>query len=565
MSQFIFNNYDPVKQVNLTRALNDDNLTPPQIIAAIDEIIDNERDITLTNFKLETYPDSQNINAFIDNALHDLSNIKSSIVAIPSIASSQYNSTISGISNVIIKSGELQSKLNNLKLSIEKRGASNNYYSVIGFTSLNNVDINFPGNSLLPNIDTTAGIVTLQKITDQVLEGASFKVLKSNVKDTRDVHSQFPVNFFYEGLFYGHYQEVVAEGNNFHFNILNNPTRVLSEKATEEEITDSRSKVFDGDFDTSWFCERVTDVENTDNTPFQVTLLVDLGEDKTISNFTLTPYQLHQGDYIDIVEFKAGNDTSNLQDVDIFHSSLPDMDKKAGKANASSMPSTDKQNSVINLNFAPISSRYILLTLEQRHINITPYSLLNVKCIRKNPTNNTIESKIFTLGYIDTLALTIKESNIDPDKLLPALLNISGGWTITSDFGQTIKLDRSHSVIGISEIQVSDSNYSAISEFVTTKQVYPGNINKVSLEADSFIPKQFGLGNWIEYSISFDGNSFFRINPISVGSNIENIPNYITPNGDYNSLYVKVRLKRPDSALTMTPILKNIKLTVEIV
>lgn len=565
MSQFIFNNYDPVKQVNLTRALNDDNLTPPQIIAAIDEIIDNERDITLTNFKLETYPDSQNINAFIDNALHDLSNIKSSIVAIPSIVSSQYNSTISGISNVIIKSGELQSKLNNLKLSIEKRGASNNYYSVIGFTSLNNVDINFPGNSLLPNIDTTAGIVTLQKITDQVLEGASFKVLKSNVKDTRDVHSQFPVNFFYEGLFYGHYQEVVAEGNNFHFNILNNPTRVLSEKATEEEITDSRSKVFDGDFDTSWFCERVTDVENTDNTPFQVTLLVDLGEDKTISNFTLTPYQLHQGDYIDIVEFKAGNDTSNLQDVDIFHSSLPDMDKKAGKANASSMPSTDKQNSVINLNFAPISSRYILLTLEQRHINITPYSLLNVKCIRKNPTNNTIESKIFTLGYIDTLALTIKESNIDPDKLLPALLNISGGWTITSDFGQTIKLDRSHSVIGISEIQVSDSNYSAISEFVTTKQVYPGNINKVSLEADSFIPKQFGLGNWIEYSISFDGNSFFRINPISVGSNIENIPNYITPNGDYNSLYVKVRLKRPDSALTMTPILKNIKLTVEIV
>ena len=51
MSQLSFENYDKVKQNNISKKLIDENLEPNQIIAAINDIIDDSRDILLRDFE----------------------------------------------------------------------------------------------------------------------------------------------------------------------------------------------------------------------------------------------------------------------------------------------------------------------------------------------------------------------------------------------------------------------------------------------------------------------------------------------------------------------------------
>lgn len=564
MSQLSVDNYDKMKQNNLASQLTSESLEPNQIINAINDIIDDSRDVVLRDFKLLEYPDSQNVNSFLSESLGDFRNIKESIIAIPSIITAEYNSTIAGIGLINTKAAQLQNSLNNLKLTTEKRGATKIYYSILNFTNPAQIDYSFPTSATYAHIDTTIGVVTLNKTSSESIDKATFQVLKSNKNEVRDINDDMPTNFFYEGRFYGRPEDVVPEGNDFHFSVLTNPTRLISQRATEAQITETRAKIFDNNFDTAWVCEYVQDNNNADTTPLRLDILIDLKKNYTISSLTIAPYQVNKGDFLDIIDIRAGINTVDLKPLRVFQNNIEDTNARADKPVASSAPENGEINNRINVIFNPVTARYIAIDLKQSNVVPISYPLLKVKAIRKNPLSNNVETASFILSYLETVALSSKYAdNVKPEELLPAILNLSGDWTISPELESEIRSDKTHQAIGISEIKISNNLYSAVSEFVSSKQYFPQDINQVRLTVDEIIPDDFGAGDWTEYYVSFDSNTFYRIMPAGTGNTKAGVPSVIKPSGTYRELVIKAVLKRPANTTNLSPAIRNIKINVE--
>jgi hypothetical protein len=64
--------------------------------------------------------------------------------------------------------------------------------------------------------------------------------------------------------------DIQPEGDDYNFDILTNPTRLISNKSSQSDIDKIRARVFDGDINTAWFCEYVQDTNNPDRTPLEV-------------------------------------------------------------------------------------------------------------------------------------------------------------------------------------------------------------------------------------------------------------------------------------------------------
>lgn len=123
------------------------------------------------------------------------------------------------------------------------------------------------------------------------------------------------------------------------------------------------------------------------------------------------------------------------------------------------------------------------------------------------------------------------------------------GWTITRQWLQP-QFDIVRYALGIKELQISQFTYEQSSELVSTPWLSPKEIQKVTLIADTFIPPQFPVGEWMEFYIrpDIDGVDWTRINSIDnrtvYDSNGHIVPRIITfnterpINSDLESSYI---------------------------
>lgn len=135
--------------------------------------------------------------------------------------------------------------------------------------------------------------------------------------------------------------------------------------------------------------------------------------------------------------------------------------------------------------------------------------------------------------------------------------------------------------IGIRDISIGQSEYSTYSEIISQEFKVNGTIDRISLEASSYIPESFPTGTlWIKYFISPDNglswNQISRIQDDYIGvpeiiAYNDKIPTeFREPNvGYYNtskpvsSVRIKVQMSRPSNEPYLTPILYWYKLKVK--
>lgn len=135
--------------------------------------------------------------------------------------------------------------------------------------------------------------------------------------------------------------------------------------------------------------------------------------------------------------------------------------------------------------------------------------------------------------------------------------------------------------IGIRDILIEESLYKPTSMLISKPFRVAGVVDRVSLEADTFVPSNFSIedGLWIKFFVSpNDGLNWYPISRIQ--DDFLGIPEiiafndpipaefreigvqYINTNSVVNSLRVKIELSRPEDLVSSSPIVRSYKLKV---
>lgn len=555
---------DNLKQRNIVTNLETDDPSVPVLVGKVSDLIDDASDIRIDQFELLEYPDSDNITEFIETASDDLQNARVAIKAIPNIITEEYNSTTTGIAITDDKISNLQDSLNSLKKAVEKRGSTNKFFISNNLTNKASIDYDFPVSAPYASVDLTLGAATLLKRDSEPIKNATFKVFKSNKSNERDVYQEKPVDFFYEGRYYGYADSIIPEGDSLHLGLKTNPTRLESGRATEAEKDEVRKRVFDDDIDTAWVCEYVQSSANPDTSPLEVELLIDLQAVYTVSNLSLNPFLLNLGDTLDILEVKAGPSSSDMTKLSIFVNELvEDPNEKIDKPVATSGPYNGNYSNQINIDFDPVEARYLSLSVSQANLAGIEYPTVMIPLSRTNPDNNITETQKFSLDYLQSIAVASKYSDDLPSNtLLAAVFNLGGGWSVGSDLSKKVHSDRMHQAIGISELLLNNNIYEESSEFVSSSFLIANKkIKSVSLRVDELIPSPFPDQDWILYYISFDGNTFTPISPAGAGRRDDGIESTLFP-AEADSITFKAVFSRPGDASSLSPVLKGYQIEV---
>jgi len=337
-------------------------------------------------------------------------------------------------------------------------------------------------------------------------------------------------------------------------------------QATETEKLANRFKVFDGAIDTAWICEYVKTSTTNDTQPLQVDILLNLGGTHTVSNISLTPYLIHQGDVIDIVGIRGGANSGELSDIQVHKNLLtPDRLETVDRPEATSAPTNSNYNSVVDVSFDPIEVQYLLISLSQAHTEVVPYPKLRMVVGRENPDTRRFENRQIDLDYLQSIALSSRQDiNIPTGQLIQAITGIGGEWSIKpSNFTAIVQEDRAHQAIGISELVVNRVVYEEVSEFISAPFLVEGKVEEIKLRVDEIIPSVFSSGSWIDYEVSFDGNTFHPIAAYGAGRDANDKPLILRPNTTVSQIRFKAVLKRPADINNITPVLKGYQLEVK--
>lgn len=566
MNPFTIDPHDRLKRNNLERSVRQDTESIGQLINEIDQSIDDITDITSDEYRFKDHPDTENVNTFLDKVKDDTETAKESIEEIPGIISQEFNFTVATLEIIQTRINEIQPTLANLDRLSRDRGFPGRIYISDNFLTDSFHDQSFPIQASIAFVDNTLGSVTLNRQSGNQIVPTNFKVLRSNKDRERDINNETPFGFFYEGNYYGYPQEIIAEGGDLKLKLTTNPTRVISEPATDRDKDAIRTQVFDGKIDTAWVCEFVKSAFSSDNEPLVVDVLIDMGAVDTISNIAITPYLLHAGDVIDVVAIRAGVNTGELLNVEIHRNRLTqDRLESIDQPVASSGAENSNYNQIIDLSFDSIEARYIQLSLQQRNTVVVPYNVLEVTAVRENPASGVRENLRVTLGYLQSLALSSTfGSEIAINDVLSAILNLGGNWSINpTNLIAKQREDREHQAIGVSEITIGSAVYEEVSEFVSVAFRAPKTVTEVRLNVDEIIPTSFPAGSWIDYEVSFDGNTFFPIAASGAGRDSSDRPLVVKPKESVSEIRVKAILKRPSNLTGVTPVLKGYQLEVK--
>lgn len=152
---------------------------------------------------------------------------------------------------------------------------------------------------------------------------------------------------------------------------------------------------------------------------------------------------------------------------------------------------------------------------------------------------------------------------------------------VTDDFVQADFefLNAYRYMIGIREMNTYLYQFDTVSEYVSKPFYSPEPIWMVELEADHYVPENFGEGDWIEYYISAnDGQDWEPILPKNVRSNVTEIPKtywintntpkemrvkkigYLEIPEDSHEIRLKIITKRPNHLSGYTPIVKEVRI-----
>ncbi len=560
---------DNLKLDNVSKNLALIDQSIPALINNLLENIDDLKDIQSSEFKFKEYPDTENIEEFLSIIIGDLKSGRKALVDIPNIINSEYNSSILGIAHINKDIAKLQNTLLNIQSASTTRGMVNKRFITENITNEDSFDKEFPKSAPLAFVDLELGALTLAKTSVDNVKNPSMRVFKSNKNQVRDILAESPVNFFYEGRYYGYADESRPEGGDFKLAIRKNPTKLVSMVATDEDKNKARVAVFDGKIDTSWMCEYVQAADKIDTTPLQVHILIDLGSVISLSNIKITPFQVNQGDVLDVVGIFSGADTATFKPLEVFRNLLVEDPNQRAKSDtiATSGAFNGNYSNQIDMSFESITARYILVILSQQNVAKITYPKLKVNISRQNPATNEQETKTVVLDYLQSLALsTPYGSNVELNDLLKAVFGIGGGWSINEgSLAPTYLTDRAHQAIGISEIQIGSTSYSETSE-ITSKgyDVSNTDVSSISLSSDDVVPDFYPKDtDWIEYYITLDGNTFTRIAPKGSGRGSSNIPTSIKITEAITDLRVKIIIKRPVGAVNTTPVVKGYQLHIQ--
>jgi len=560
------NPHEELKRKHFEDTLGKTVESSANLIEDLIDAIDDLSDVKSSQHKTLEYPDTENMNEKLDMLQDDMQASKDSISDIPDIVTREYNATTTMLDLVQTEINEIQPMLASLESATKKRGYSNIIFISDNFTSNERYDPDFPVNASNAFVDNTLGAVTLNRRIGERIVPANFKVLKSNRENLRDVNDETPVNFFYEGIYYGYADNVIPEGQGFNLKLKTNPPKLVMEQATEAEKLANRFKVFDGAIDTAWVCEYVENSTSNDTQPLLVDILLDLGGAQTISNVSLTPYLIHQGDVVDVIGIKGGTNAGELSNIQIHRNLLtPDRLETIDQPDATSAPTNSNYNSVIDIAFDPVEMRYLLISLSQAHSSIVPYPKLKMTVGRENPDTGRFENRYVNLDYLQSMALSSREDiNIPTAQLIRAVTGIGGQWSVKpSNFASTVQEDRMHQAIGISELVVNRVVYDEISEFISAPFLVEGKVEEVRLRVDEIIPSVFGNDSWIDYELSFDGNTFYPIAAYGAGRDVNDKPLVLTPKEEVSQIRFKAIFKRPIDRDNITPVLRGYQLEVK--
>ena len=153
------------------------------------------------------------------------------------------------------------------------------------------------------------------------------------------------------------------------------------------------------------------------------------------------------------------------------------------------------------------------------------------------------------------------------------------GW-LKDEVIQTVMYDRGRIAVGIRDLEFNSVRYADNGILITKPYATRNPIKAISLIVNEFIPEIFPKGQYIFYSISFDGDIWYELLPknsslstkiakrltVNFTDSDDKSSESVSATGEPVKLYLKIELRHPigEEFAGATPILRHYDLHVEV-
>lgn len=267
-----------------------------------------------TSLKLDPndFPDSGKFASMLRHIETDFKTTRSLIAAYDNYINGMFNRELDRRTSLLHAVGTLQKLSHDLAIA-QSLTEPNTYIFGDDFVDNSKIDYDFPIDANLAVVDMVQGALTLGHIAAQSIDlsSANVRIIRINKQrlptDDKTRINEEPVNFFYEGRYYGYPDQVIPEGGRFDFELMDagsylngHPVQgadfysqihspgalsgvgstsksgtildlgdnnaayiepsnlvVLRNPANEEILADARKQILDGSIGTFWECEYV--------------------------------------------------------------------------------------------------------------------------------------------------------------------------------------------------------------------------------------------------------------------------------------------------------------------
>ena len=316
------------------------------------------------------------------------------------------------------------------------------------------------------------------------------------------------------------------------------------------------------------------------NNTLRLDLEFDLQSIKTVNNITYTPFDLEENKNSPVL-IKSVEVSSNKTTWNTLYPTNVRVGADANLDTASVGGRVAIKNAVWNLEDDQV--RYIRFHLEQDKSIDTKIGHIYYRTPKKIVRRQEVDAatpNMYTISE-DIVGGERVEGKIPttdkPDRYYDpsfSISNVEPGVTTSNALVKEVEIfNGKRWAIGVRDITVNQSEYVETSVMISKPFRINGTVDRVSIEAESFIPSSFSKDKlWIKYYVSPDNAAnWYQISriqddylgipeilsfndPIPSEFREQNIGYYFTSNA-VNSLRVKVELSRPSSGKNLTPIL----------
>lgn len=371
---FLDTNYSIIKPriSALQKTLSDvDNSTVPNMIG---EFIYNIsyvlREMSKPMFSMQSLtdmdrPSASEFNASMRNLDNDISVCYQGIQDIKKNMDVEFNSTVSDLDDLIEESESIFQEIESININIDKEDTSNTVTAGTDFRNASMIDMEYGIDADICYLDKNQGGITLPVDSEIQIDPSQATIKIADVNKGKDGpynKGHEPINFFYEGKFYGKINESIPEGGKWIIDItksdesiseedrlllnevqgrtaedspsfitkLINGTTVLNSesqidyprfkvsisKPSESNLMKSRMAMLDRNPATSWQCEWVyrpgsisdSDIKrvNTNRSNYlDIVLTIDIGQHFRMNKIYIDPVVFGEQDDVHVIDIST--------------------------------------------------------------------------------------------------------------------------------------------------------------------------------------------------------------------------------------------------------------------